>query len=758
MHLRRRAQLHPGAPCNDFNACTTGEVFDANCNCGGGTAVDPNDNNPCTLDSCDPVTGVSNVFQDADGDGTCDANDLCPGGPEPGTACNDNDPCTVNDVIGTNCNCAGTFQDSDSDGVCDANDQCPGGPEPGTTCDDGNGATTGDVIQLNCTCAGVLSCTPGAPCNDFNACTTGEVFDANCNCGGGTAVDPNDNNPCTLDSCDPVTGVSNVFQDADGDGTCDANDLCPGGPEPGTACNDDDPCTVNDVIGTNCNCAGTFQDSDSDGVCDASDNCPTVPGQIGSACDDGNIGTESDVLNANCVCQGTPVGGCDYPVNLVIETDANGGETTWEIVLQGTETAVCSGGPFAGVNNAFIGEQCCLNTGCYELRVFDSAGDGMSTGGYVLSLLTGGRLIDNRDNGTGFTDVSTIANGDGFCLPIGSSTLSVTSCDREWWTSGELISVNPEAAVTAVWNAYPAGSPERSNTGYQMWWFNPNGGYSFRRYQSHNTPNSLPASSIRASRFVVNGWIGNQLEEGVLYNVRARSRVLGTYAEFGPTCRFRLDEQLAECPPTQLVNIPGHPEYSCGVTRQAPSNQKIWAFARAGADIYQFRFSVPSEGIVFNRNSPTHWMALSGPGAGAFQNGTTYEVQVRISKDDGATWCPFGEVCQVTIDNGGGELMLDGASSAGHEAAVESRMTVWPNPNRGELLNMSITGFTQHDAVFTFDLYDMLGNRVVTSTCAAQDGTLNGSLELPASLSTGMYVLHVTGAGSVWTERVVMQR
>ncbi|MBK7084030.1 MAG: hypothetical protein IPH53_04965 [Flavobacteriales bacterium] len=79
--MRRRSALHPGATCNDNNACTTGEVFDANCNCGGGTAVDPNDNNPCTLDSCDPVTGVSNVFQDADGDGTCDANDVCPAGP-----------------------------------------------------------------------------------------------------------------------------------------------------------------------------------------------------------------------------------------------------------------------------------------------------------------------------------------------------------------------------------------------------------------------------------------------------------------------------------------------------------------------------------------------------------------------------------------------------------------------------------------------------------------------------------------------------
>ncbi|MBK7270272.1 MAG: hypothetical protein IPI07_12455 [Flavobacteriales bacterium] len=201
----------PGATCNDNNACTTGEVFDANCNCGGGTAVDPNDNNPCTLDSCDPVTGVSNVFQDADGDGTCDANDVCPAGPEPGTACNDNNP-----------------------------------------------ITTGDVIGANCVCAGVLPCTPGATCNDNNACTTGEVFDANCNCGGGTAVDPNDNNPCTLDSCDPVTGVSNVFQDADGDGTCDANDVCPAGPEPGTACNDNNPATTGDVIGANCVCAGVL--------------------------------------------------------------------------------------------------------------------------------------------------------------------------------------------------------------------------------------------------------------------------------------------------------------------------------------------------------------------------------------------------------------------------------------------------------------------------------------------------------------------
>ncbi|MEZ5009806.1 MAG: T9SS type A sorting domain-containing protein [Chitinophagales bacterium] len=44
-----------GTPCNDGNACTTGDVYDSNCGCSG-------------------------TFQDSDGDGVCDANDVCANG------------------------------------------------------------------------------------------------------------------------------------------------------------------------------------------------------------------------------------------------------------------------------------------------------------------------------------------------------------------------------------------------------------------------------------------------------------------------------------------------------------------------------------------------------------------------------------------------------------------------------------------------------------------------------------------------------
>ncbi len=74
---------------------------------------------------------------------------------------------------------------------------------------------------------------------------------------------------------------------------------------------DSDVCTldacVNGVV------THSFQDADGDGTCDANDDCPLVPGQIGSTCDDGDANTTNDVLDGTCTCLGTP---------LVVRVDA----------------------------------------------------------------------------------------------------------------------------------------------------------------------------------------------------------------------------------------------------------------------------------------------------------------------------------------------------------------------------------------------------------------------------------------------------
>lgn len=61
---------------------------------------------------------------------------------------------------------------------------------------------------------------------------------------------------------------------------CGGNEICeavncPAGIA-GTPCNDDDPCTSNDVYGTDCNCAGTITDTNGDGIPD-SGTCTDCP-------------------------------------------------------------------------------------------------------------------------------------------------------------------------------------------------------------------------------------------------------------------------------------------------------------------------------------------------------------------------------------------------------------------------------------------------------------------------------------------------
>ncbi|MEM7103411.1 MAG: zinc-dependent metalloprotease [Bacteroidota bacterium] len=221
--------------------------------------------------------------------GSSETTNFCvsSGCPAAGTACDDGDPATINDVEDGNCNCAGTCISA------------------GTACNDGNPATENDQWDGNCNCVGTPCPAAGTACNDGNPATENDVEDGFCNCAGtpcpsaGTAC--NDGNPATENDVE--------------DGFCN----CAGTPCPsaGTACNDGDSATINDVEDGFCNCAGSCipagtpcDDGNSgtindewDGNCNCvGEGCPSA----GTPCDDGNAATFNDVEDGNCNCVGTP--------------------------------------------------------------------------------------------------------------------------------------------------------------------------------------------------------------------------------------------------------------------------------------------------------------------------------------------------------------------------------------------------------------------------------------------------------------------
>lgn len=241
--------------CDDGDACTSTSTCQTGA-CKGTGNVSCDDKNPCTVDTCDKLTGCKNTPST---DGTkCDD----------GKVCSENDACAAGACVGKAKACPDDGNACTDDSCTEQNKGCLSMPIPlPLLCDDGNPCTTADVCEAG-VCKGVAQ-----ECNDDNPCTTdacapgegckftptsgGEACAATaCNAAGtcqagvcsGKAKSCDDGNVCTDDSCDPKSGCKhspNTSPCFDGS-VCSLDDKCkegscmPGSPLP---CDDGNVCT-----------------------------------------------------------------------------------------------------------------------------------------------------------------------------------------------------------------------------------------------------------------------------------------------------------------------------------------------------------------------------------------------------------------------------------------------------------------------------------------------------------------------------------
>jgi len=187
---------------------------------------------------------------------------------------------------------------------------------------------------------------------------------------------------------------------------------------------------------------------------------------------------------------------------------------------------------------------------------------------------------------------------------------------------------------------------------------------------------------------------------------------------------------------------------------------------------YQFRFRIPGENICIVRPPQTSaQLTMNWTTGQLLECSKTYEVDVRVSLNGGATWCfgpatsdaaaacadteAWGKVCNVTI-NPCAQASVNGGSS--NLSLEGSTFTMYPNPNRGEQLFLSVSTVEAGVNTVNVDIFDMTGKRVVARTIAVQDGFVNTNMELNSELATGIYMVNVTAGNKSYTERLVIQR
>jgi hypothetical protein len=245
-------------------------------------------------------------------------------------------------------------------------------------------------------------------------------------------------------------------------------------------------------------------------------------------------------------------------------------------------------------------------------------------------------------------------------------------------------------------------------------------------------------------------------------NVRVRTRINGVNGEFGPACRLMVDPVRAACPLTNLMDIPGNQFFSCGATRQWGTGNFVHARPVSGANRYQFRFRIAAEGFEVVRTATTYFVQLNWTAAqGApLQNGKTYDVDVRISRDGGLTWCtsndPWGNVCQLTI--GAPQVNAMTTMVDDHRGAqFAGELLLFPNPNQGDVLNFSLSNVEQGVNTMSVDIYDLTGKRMSARTLAVAGNSVNTTIDLAGELAAGMYLVNITAGTTTFTERLVIQ-
>ncbi len=230
------------------------------------------------------------------------------------------------------------------------------------------------------------------------------------------------------------------------------------------------------------------------------------------------------------------------------------------------------------------------------------------------------------------------------------------------------------------------------------------------------------------------------------------------------------------CPATALVSTVGS-TFSCGATGKivgasgnagkifAQGVSRIFNQAAVQANQYQFEISNPGAGYLRNITSTSAALVLAKWSTNPLLCGTfVYNVRVRASFDGGLTYCPFGSVCTVSITNNfaspfctpPGVGMVQNEERALGEGS--DLFSLWPNPNSGSELFLSMNGMDENATSMSVDMFDVYGKHVMTSTIPAVDGSIKTTIKLNGELASGLYFVNVTCAGEVRSERLMIQR
>lgn len=187
------------------------------------------------------------------------------------------------------------------------------------------------------------------------------------------------------------------------------------------------------------------------------------------------------------------------------------------------------------------------------------------------------------------------------------------------------------------------------------------------------------------------------------------------------------------CDRLDLVNNPATQIYAS--FQPGATGYQFWIFDPHGS--YSRRVFRPQQNLLINAllNNPVP---------------ADIDLNVRVRALVGGNYTPFGRVCKIRQNT------VPGAEQRSAEVVQEAfSMELYPNPNRGESVFLTMKGLADTEQRIDLDIYDLLGKRVHAEQVTVAGTRHDHVIALGDRLQTGIYLVNVRIGETLHTMRMV---
>jgi hypothetical protein len=252
------------------------------------------------------------------------------------------------------------------------------------------------------------------------------------------------------------------------------------------------------------------------------------------------------------------------------------------------------------------------------------------------------------------------------------------------------------------------------------------------------------SSNYAVSLYNVGPIGGPGLLYGVSYDVTVEALITGLWTPAGTVCTIFMESQPEDT---------GVKAQFCNGTYLFPNSNYILAELVLGATKYEYKFTPTLGGTALTEIKNTISFAFHTTSL-PFVSGTTYDVEVRAYA--GGVWGDYSTMCPITVQAapsvGGGDQTI--AAKKLDASAVAS---LYPNPNLGESLYVSLTGLEDKPQHVVIEIMDVTGKMVYAQDVANTGKSANIILNFNEKLSKGMYFVNIYMDDTMLTEKLSIE-